>query len=143
MIKQIYEKLGQHETDITISKKYSDELCTYINTALEGLNRVTDETHQKQEEFNKMKEAQVQDLNKRLVDYSKDLKKAEKALKKLQSEKDKRTKEVPQVTTEQIQKLINEEIKKNPIGQWFNNPKTPPNTGNTSLKTAPENLLDP
>ena len=90
-----------------------------------------------------MKEAQVQDLNKRLVDYSKDLRKAEKALRKLQQEKDKRTKQVPQITAKQIQELIDEGIKKNPISQWFNNPKTPPNTGNTSMKTAPENQQDP
>ena len=115
--KQVYEKLNEHETDLAISKKYSDELVSYINTALEGLSQVTTEAAKEQNRFNERKEAQVQNLNKRLEDHSRDLRKAEKALKKLQQEKDKRTKQTPQITAKQIQELIDEGIKKNPISQ--------------------------
>ena len=51
-----------------------------------------------------------------------------------------RTKETTQsITAEDVQRMIDEGIKKNPLKTMFpDQPKTPPNTGATSMKTAPE-----
>ena len=104
------------------------------------------ENTQRQAEFNKQKDAQVNDLNEGLLQHTKEqkelarkAKEAEKALRNLQL---KRTKEQKQsISTEDIQRMIKEGIEKNPIRKTMipEKPKTPPNTGATSMKTAPEN----
>ena len=88
--KQVYEKLREHETNHEHSKKYSDDLCTAVQVALDGTHRITDETTQRQTEFNKQKDAQVNDLNQRLLqqrkeqkELAKKAKEAEKALRHL------------------------------------------------------------
>ena len=101
--KQVYEKLREHETNHELSKKYSDDLCTAVQVALDGMHRITDETTQRQAEINKEKDAQVNDLNQRLLQQQKEqkelnrkAKEAEKALRHLQL---KRTKEQSQSIT--------------------------------------------
>ena len=85
--KQVYEKLREHETNQELSKKYFDDLCTAVQVALDGMHRITDETTQRQAEINKEKDAQVNDLNQRLLQQQKEqtelnrkAKEAEKAL---------------------------------------------------------------
>ena len=72
--KQVYEKLREHESNHELSKKYSDDLCTAVQVALNGIHRITDETTQRQAEINKEKDAQVNDLNKRLLKQQKEQK---------------------------------------------------------------------
>ena len=136
--RQIYEKLNEHETDLTVSKQNSDALCTAIQTALDGIHKINETNNQAQNEINKVKDAQVNDLNKRLINNSRSLKEAERALRRLQREKNQRTKETAlSITPEEVQRLIQEGIERNK--QIFpNQPRTPPNTGETSLRTAPE-----
>ena len=46
--KMVYEKLAQQETNLEISKKYSDDLCITIQAALEGMHKITDELNKEQ-----------------------------------------------------------------------------------------------